>query len=87
MAYDLLRALPGDRAFLPPSLRRNEPAQLDASIGASGPHDFAVRVSHVRLRDLHVHRIPRPTFVTIAKRPSGSGTGRGKKYILSGFRK
>jgi len=32
--------------------------ELDASIGASGPHDFAVRVSHVRLRDLSVHRIP-----------------------------
>jgi len=31
--------------------------KLDASVGASGPHDFAVRVSHVRLRDLGVHRI------------------------------
>jgi hypothetical protein len=56
--YGLLRALPGDRAFLPPSLHWNEPAQLDASIGAPGPHDFAVRVSHVRLRDFRVHRIP-----------------------------
>ena len=37
----LFRALPGDRALLPPS-----PAdirKLDASVGASGPHDFAVR--------------------------------------------
>jgi len=37
-----LRALLGDRALLPPS-----PAEyfreLDASVGASGPHDFAVR--------------------------------------------
>jgi hypothetical protein len=56
--YGLLRDLPGERAFLPPSPRRNDPAQLDASIGASEPHDFAVRLSHVRLRDISVHRIP-----------------------------
>jgi hypothetical protein len=48
----------------------------------SGPHDFAVRVEIVRRRGKraatqHVHRIPRPTFVTIAKRPSSErGTGR-----------
>jgi hypothetical protein len=49
--YGLFRALPGDRAFLPPSLaRRVGPVRadiayrkLDASVGASGPHDFAVR--------------------------------------------
>src|SRR5260370_15635136 len=48
-----LRALPGDRALLPPSLsglrlcpRPVGPTclrELDASVGASGPHDFAVR--------------------------------------------
>jgi hypothetical protein len=54
MVYGLLRALPGDRAFLPPSLRGLmiylEPGwaghistKLDASVGASGPHDFTVR--------------------------------------------
>jgi hypothetical protein len=32
--------------------------KLDASIGASGPHDFAVRLSAVRQRRLCVHRIP-----------------------------
>ena len=32
--------------------------QLDASVGASGPHDFAVRLSAVRQRRCHVHRIP-----------------------------
>jgi hypothetical protein len=44
--------------------------QLDASIGASGPHDFAVRVSHARQSQLP--RPPHPTarFVTIASRPS-----------------
>jgi hypothetical protein len=44
--------------------------ELDASVGASGPHDFAVRSqapsSMRRPRPSH----PRPTFVTIAKRPS-----------------
>ena len=40
-----LRALLGDRAFLPPSqaTMRKHRRQLDASVGASGPHDFAVR--------------------------------------------
>jgi len=51
-----LRALPGDRAFLSPSSRVT--AKLDASVEASGPHDFAVRVSTVRQRCLRVHRIP-----------------------------
>jgi len=36
---------------------------LDASVGASGPHDFAVRVGVTRQRHLCVHRIPLPTFV------------------------
>src|ERR1700675_5083423 len=39
----LFRALPGDRALLPPSLSRIAPRKLDASVGASGPHDLAVR--------------------------------------------
>jgi hypothetical protein len=32
--------------------------KLDASIGASGPHDFAVRFSAVRQKRINVHRIP-----------------------------
>src|ERR1700735_893817 len=44
-----LRALPGDRAFLPPSPAENLFRQLDASVGASGPHDFAVRPGAARL--------------------------------------
>jgi hypothetical protein len=43
--------------------------ELDASVGASGPHDFAVRVSAVRQKRISVHHIPCPRFVTIAKRP------------------
>src|SRR3981189_3175525 len=41
--YGLLRALPGDRACLPPSQSGVASTKLDASVGASGPHDFAVR--------------------------------------------
>jgi hypothetical protein len=53
----LCRALPGDRALLPPSpadmscLSPVGPTQLrelDASVGASGPHDFAVRSNIIR---------------------------------------
>jgi hypothetical protein len=42
-----LRALLGDRAFLPPSqaTMRKHHRQLDTSVGISGPHDFAVRDS------------------------------------------
>jgi hypothetical protein len=32
--------------------------ELDTSVEASGPHDFAVRFSAVRYRRVHVHRIP-----------------------------
>src|SRR5215212_6000446 len=56
----LLRDLPGDRALLSPSSREygwSAPgradfasAKLDASVEASGPHDFTVRISAVRLR-------------------------------------
>src|SRR3981081_680494 len=44
--------------------------RLDASIGASGPHDFAVRIGRAR-QSQHL-RPPHPTarFVTIASRPS-----------------
>jgi hypothetical protein len=56
--------------------------ELDASIGASGPHDFAVRVSIVRRAHQARPTLPRPshparlTSVTIASRPScGRETG------------
>jgi hypothetical protein len=58
-------------------------ARLDASVGASGPHDFAVRKPGASRQK----RSPRPshpnlTFVTIAKRPSvWAGTARDIKLI------
>jgi hypothetical protein len=54
-------------------------AKLDASVGASGPHDFSVRVSVARVaspsRPLHPH----PTSVTIAIRPSWRARDVGEK--------
>jgi hypothetical protein len=44
--------------------------KLDASVGASGPHGFAVRVSAARLATPKRPPHPAPTFVTTAKRPS-----------------
>jgi hypothetical protein len=38
--------------------RRNRFRQLDASVGASGPHAFAVRLKCIRQGTLGVHRIP-----------------------------
>jgi hypothetical protein len=75
-----LRALLGDRALLSPSssgYRRvgpegptSPPAKLDASVGASGPHDFAVRKpapsSEAQFASIASH----PASVTIAIRPS-----------------
>jgi hypothetical protein len=49
-----LRALPGDRAFLPPlqvAMRKHR-HPLDVSVETSGPHDFTVRHHVVRLFDI-----------------------------------
>ena len=56
----LFRALPGDRAFLPPSFPQELlPNELNASVGAPGPHGFAVRRERASsLRAVSVHRIP-----------------------------
>src|SRR5258705_10083249 len=75
-----LRALPGDRACLPPSsadigcLSPVGPTclrELDASVGASGPHDFAVRSKHLSsARFAITHRLirTRPAIASRAKR-------------------
>ena len=72
-----LRALPGDRACLPPSSAKVAFRQLDASVGASGPHDFAVREQSHSSFDVAASTASRPASVTIAKRPSGGRDGRG----------
>jgi hypothetical protein len=53
-----LRALPGVPGLLATVVSGILPANLNTSVGVSGPHDFAVRVSAVRYRHLRVHRIP-----------------------------
>jgi hypothetical protein len=57
---------------------------LDIGVEISGPHGFAVRAPHrSSVDEAHVHRIPRPTFVTIAIRPSSRArNGRGLKGDL-----
>jgi hypothetical protein len=59
-------------------------ARLDASVGASGPHDFAVRFSAVRQRRRRVHRIP-PRVRDDRERPSVGRDGGNIQMIL--FRK
>ena len=54
-----LRALLGDRAFLPPSPDGSS-HKLDASVGAPGPHDFAVRLKCTR--QLHRKRPSHPAL-------------------------
>ena len=60
--------------------------KLDTSVEVTGPHGLTVRFSARRLRTNSVHRIPRPTFVTIATRPPVSA-GRLRYFISSPFRK
>jgi len=56
---------------LPPSpLRSLLLRNLTPATGASGPHDFAVRVSRARQSQLSRPPHPAPTSVTIAIRPS-----------------
>ena len=64
---------------------RNAFARLDPSVGGSGPHAFAVREAvfagaHTRAEHPHVHRIPLPTSVTIASRPSRGIRMRREKH-------
>jgi len=70
-----LRALLGDRAFLPPSSAKIASRELDASVGASGPHDFSVReLSALVFGAARVHRfLPR---VRDDLEPPLCGTGR-----------
>ncbi len=69
MVYGLFRALPGDRAWLPPS-PAGTPRKLDASIGRQD-HTALPSASVPFVFDTAcVHRIPRQRFVTTMIRPS-----------------
>ena len=82
MVYGLLRALPGDRAFLPPSLA-DVPANLTP---ASGRQDHTTSPSasgavvHGAIR---VHRIP-PRVGDVAQRPSEWGGTAGDMKVICG---
>ena len=61
--------------------------RLDPSIGGPGPHAFAVREECFRPRvkraeHPHVHRLPLPTSVTIAIRPSCGGGMRADNHVF-----
>jgi hypothetical protein len=67
MVYGLLRALPGVPGLL--ATVAGVSADLDTSVGVSGPHDFAVRLRHLRLGTIRVHRIL-PRVIDVGQRPS-----------------
>jgi hypothetical protein len=82
MVYGLFRALPGDRAFLPPSsLRSLLPRNL---MPASGHQDHTTSPSAsraVRQRRISVHRIPLRVR-DVAQRPSvWNGMAADRKVI------
>jgi len=70
-----LRDLLGEPGLLSPSqaAMRKHCRRLDASVGASGPHDFAVRDNAFVACAVSSTASLNPTFVTIAKRPSYRG--------------
>jgi hypothetical protein len=73
-------------AWLPPSFAGLiETSELSACVGAPGPHDFAVRTNELRSA-MCVHRIPFPTSVTIASRPSFRKRDERKKATDLGVR-
>jgi hypothetical protein len=69
---------PRGPGFLAPVILRIVTTRLSASVGAPGPHDFAVRVAADRLRHQPVHRIPHATSVTTRPPLFKSGAGRGE---------
>jgi hypothetical protein len=74
-----LRALPGDQGFVD-TVTGGKLHRLDANLEASGPHDLASPQSRCPRRGTaRVHRIPHPTFVTIAQTPLL--VGRDGKYM------
>src|SRR5947199_9391618 len=81
MVYDLYRALPGDRAFCHRRMRDTS-RPLDASIEASGPHDFAVRIRAVRQLAHPRPSHPAPRFVTLRNAPRSEQDGASGRFDL-----
>ena len=81
MVLTVSSALSSGTGLCCPRRQQNIFHQLDASVGASGPHDFAVRISAVRQRHIRVHRISRRVD-DVGQRPSLAGDGAGSKGDL-----
>src|SRR5450432_3509519 len=89
--YGLCRALPGDRAFLPPSPREygfalpgranKTSARLDASVGASGPHDFAVRESVSRPRAVDRSQVFQPALQSRCAQNAAASTASHPAFV------
>ena len=82
MGLQLIRDLPGDRAFLPPSLRGSSPRNLTSASGGQDhtllrPLQCRSSARTSRARRQSVHRIPRSTYRDDRpKRPSLVEAGR-----------
>src|SRR5450759_4548499 len=79
--YGLYRALLGVPGLIA-TVARAPWRELDASVGASGPHDFAVRKKAPSSMAPLASTASRPAAVTIACRPS-KGTGPNRNIPVS----
>ena len=84
MVYALYRALPGDLCLVATVVRetREHLRDLSACFGAPEPHDFTVRIRHVRLTCHPRPPHPRPTFVTIGRNVPLQRGGMREKVVL-----
>src|SRR5450755_969429 len=81
----------GDRAFLPPPPREyvfvmpgranKTSARLDASVGASGPHDFAVRNSISRPRAVDRSQVFRPALQSHRAQNAAASTASPPAFV------
>ena len=68
---------PHDAGVSGPKGRHRHPREVDASVGASGPHGFAVRKTGAFVLAPLASTASRPTFVTMANAPPGEAEWRG----------
>ncbi len=78
-----LRALPGDRALLPPS-SVGRTTDLAPASGRQNHTTSSSACAVIRLMTCRVHRIPLPTSVTTAKRPSSGNETNERKPLIWG---
>src|SRR5215475_8744699 len=88
MVLTLLRALPGVHDLLVTVACRSSSADLAPAKGRQDHTTWQSAPAALVARAASVHRIPRPTLVTIAKRPSrGCGIGEHKHIFTKNGRK